>query len=55
MGGQLKRLELVARDLVKNDVEVWNILLENGITTFLERMAGYLALVLYAVMASWLK
>ncbi|KAH9291525.1 hypothetical protein KI387_043285 [Taxus chinensis] len=55
MGGQLKHLEPAACDSVKNDVEVWNILLENGITTFLERMAGYSALVSYAVMASWSK
>ncbi|KAH9291343.1 hypothetical protein KI387_043467 [Taxus chinensis] len=55
MGGQLKRLEPAACDSVKDDVEVWNILLENGITTFLERMAGYSALVSYAVMASWSK
>ncbi|KAH9291543.1 hypothetical protein KI387_043266 [Taxus chinensis] len=55
MGGQLKRLEPTACDSVKNDVEVWNIFLENGITTFLERMAGYSALVSYVVMASWSK
>ncbi|KAH9317971.1 hypothetical protein KI387_019740, partial [Taxus chinensis] len=39
----------------KNDGEVWNIMLENGIATFLERMAGYSALVSYAVTASWSK
>ncbi|KAH9292834.1 hypothetical protein KI387_041983 [Taxus chinensis] len=54
-GGTAKHLEPAACDSVKNDVEVWNILLENGITTFLERMAGYSALVSYAVMASWSK
>ncbi|KAH9318825.1 hypothetical protein KI387_020594 [Taxus chinensis] len=55
MGGQLKWLEPAACDSVKEDVEVWNILLENGIMTFLERMTGYSALVSYAVMASWSK
>ncbi|KAH9291484.1 hypothetical protein KI387_043325 [Taxus chinensis] len=53
MGGQLKRIEPASCDTVKDDEEVWNILLENGITTFLERMAGYSALVSYAIMASW--
>ncbi|KAH9314334.1 hypothetical protein KI387_022961 [Taxus chinensis] len=55
MGGQLKRLEPDNCDSVKNDGEVWNIMLENGIATFLERMAGYSALVSYAVTASWSK
>ncbi|KAH9294257.1 hypothetical protein KI387_040536 [Taxus chinensis] len=55
MGGQLKRLEPDNCDSVKNDGEVWNIMLENGIATFLEKMAGYSALVSYAVTASWSK
>ncbi|KAH9301430.1 hypothetical protein KI387_013013, partial [Taxus chinensis] len=55
MGNQLKQIEPAACDSIKEDVELWNILLENGITNFLERMAGYSALVLYAVMASWSK
>ncbi|KAH9302907.1 hypothetical protein KI387_014490, partial [Taxus chinensis] len=52
MGGQLKCLEPDNCDSIKNDGEVWNIMLENGIATFLERMAGYSALVSYAVTAS---
>ncbi|KAH9294509.1 hypothetical protein KI387_040286, partial [Taxus chinensis] len=55
MGGQLKRLEPATCDSVKENVEVWNILLENGITTFLEKMTGYSAMVSYTVMASWSK
>ncbi|KAH9311938.1 hypothetical protein KI387_026973, partial [Taxus chinensis] len=35
------------------DQEVWNILRDNGITTFLERMYGYLALVSYGALAAW--
>ncbi|KAH9291398.1 hypothetical protein KI387_043409 [Taxus chinensis] len=55
MGGQLKRLEPDNCESIKNDGEVWSILLENGIATFLEKMAGYSALVSYAVTASWTK
>ncbi|KAH9294333.1 hypothetical protein KI387_040463, partial [Taxus chinensis] len=53
MGGQLKRLEPDNCESIKNDGEVWSILVENGIATFLERMTGYSALVSYAVTASW--
>ncbi|KAH9319754.1 hypothetical protein KI387_021523, partial [Taxus chinensis] len=53
MGGQLKRLEPDSCETLRNDGEVWNILVENGISTFLERMSGYSALVSYAVTASW--
>ncbi|KAH9295130.1 hypothetical protein KI387_038718 [Taxus chinensis] len=53
MGGQLKRLEPNSCETLRNDGEVWNILVENGISTFLERMSGYSALVSYAVTASW--
>ncbi|KAH9295685.1 hypothetical protein KI387_039273, partial [Taxus chinensis] len=52
-GGQLKRLEPDNCESLRNDGEVWNILVENGISTFLERMSGYSALVSYAVTASW--
>ncbi|KAH9295568.1 hypothetical protein KI387_039156, partial [Taxus chinensis] len=52
-GGQLKRLEPDSCETLRNDGEVWNILVENGISTFLERMSGYSALVSYAVTASW--
>ncbi|KAH9291191.1 hypothetical protein KI387_043615 [Taxus chinensis] len=55
MGGQLKRLEPDNCESFKNDGEVWNILMENGIATFLEKMAGHSALVSYAVTASWTK
>ncbi|KAH9327653.1 hypothetical protein KI387_007831, partial [Taxus chinensis] len=55
MGGQLKRLEPDNCELIKNDEEVWNILLENGIATFLKKMTGYSALVSYVVTASWSK
>ncbi|KAH9290346.1 hypothetical protein KI387_034463, partial [Taxus chinensis] len=55
MGGQLKCLKPDNCDLIKNDGEVWNIMLENGIATFLERMMGYSALVSYVVTASWSK
>ncbi|KAH9302619.1 hypothetical protein KI387_014202, partial [Taxus chinensis] len=55
MGGQLKCLEPDNYDSIKNDGEVWNRLLENGISTFLEKMAGYSTLVSYAVTASWAK
>ncbi|KAH9298571.1 hypothetical protein KI387_030253, partial [Taxus chinensis] len=53
MGRQLKRLEPDSCETLRNDGEVWNILVENGISTFLERMSGYSALVSYAVTASW--
>ncbi|KAH9297642.1 hypothetical protein KI387_029324 [Taxus chinensis] len=53
MGGQLKRLEPDNCESFRNDGEVWNILVENGIATFLEKMSGYSALVSYAVTASW--
>ncbi|KAH9291806.1 hypothetical protein KI387_043005 [Taxus chinensis] len=53
MGGQLKRLEPDNCESFKNDGEVWSILVENGIATFLEKMTGYSALVSYAVTASW--
>ncbi|KAH9322185.1 hypothetical protein KI387_016824 [Taxus chinensis] len=55
MGGQLKHLEPDNCEPIKNDEEVWNILLENGIAIFLEKMTGYSALVSYAVTASWSK
>ncbi|KAH9304503.1 hypothetical protein KI387_008907, partial [Taxus chinensis] len=53
MGGQLKRIKPSFCNTVKDDEDIWNILLENSITTFLERMGGYSALVSYAAMASW--
>ncbi|KAH9305769.1 hypothetical protein KI387_010173 [Taxus chinensis] len=53
MGGQLKRIEPASCSSIREDEEVWNILMDNGITTFLERMVGHSTLVSYAVMATW--
>ncbi|KAH9300795.1 hypothetical protein KI387_012378, partial [Taxus chinensis] len=53
MGGQLKCLEPDNCESFRNDGEVWKILVENGIATFLEKMSGYSALVSYAVTALW--
>ncbi|KAH9304312.1 hypothetical protein KI387_008716 [Taxus chinensis] len=53
MGGQLKRIEPASCSSIKEDEEVWNILVDNGISTFLERMTGYSALVSYTAMATW--
>ncbi|KAH9291971.1 hypothetical protein KI387_042836 [Taxus chinensis] len=53
MGGQLKRIEPASCTCLQEDQEVWNILRDNGVTTFLERMSGYSALVSYGALATW--
>ncbi|KAH9325695.1 hypothetical protein KI387_005873, partial [Taxus chinensis] len=53
MGGQLKRIEPASCSCLQKDQEVWNILRDNGVTTFLERMTGYSALVSYGALANW--
>ncbi|KAH9293233.1 hypothetical protein KI387_041566, partial [Taxus chinensis] len=53
MGGQLKHIEPASCTGLQEDHDVWRIIRENGIMTFLERMSGYSALVSYGALATW--